>query len=111
MNPFMELPLELQYEIYSRVPAIELPKLFQTDRYFASLSSDFWRYRAYRDFGITADVFNDTLLSPNLRYLQLLSTVGDKCVPGSERFVNDINLCFRRTARDYDLDSWNYFFA
>lgn len=106
-----DLPLENQYKILLSLPPQKALKLCQTNLYFASLcnNADFWIYRSYEEFGVTADVFNDTDLPPRLRYLQLLSTVGNKCVPGSERFVDE-NTCAWRTARDNDIDSLDYFF-
>lgn len=105
-----QLPLENQYRILLSLPPQYVLKLCQTNHYFASLCNnvDFWIYRAYEEFGVTADVFNNTNLPPRLRYLQLLSTVGNKCVAGSERFVEE-NTCVFRTARDNDRDSLDYF--
>lgn len=110
MNILTDLPLELQYQIYLDVPASDIIKLCSTNRYFSSLcnNADFWRYRAFKDFRVTENVFNDTNLSANLRYLELLSTIGDKCVVGSERFSSK-GKCLYRSARDHDLETLEYF--
>lgn len=104
------LPLEDQYQILSYLPPQDVLKLCQTNKYYQLLcnNNDFWIFRANNEFGISADEFNDTNLTPNLRYLQLLSTVGDRCVPGSEQFISE-NECLKRSARDNDINTLDYF--
>lgn len=105
-----KMPQEVQYNILSSLKPKEVLKLCQTNKYFSYICNnyDFWVYRSNQEFGVSRDKFNDTKLSPSLRYLQLLSTIGNKCIPGSERFAN-IGQCLFRSARDDDLESIDYF--
>lgn len=38
----------------------------------------------------------------------MLSTIGNKCIPGSELFISQ-GLCLRRSSRDNDTQSLEYF--
>lgn len=57
-----DLPLENKYKILLSLSPQELLKLCK--------SRDFWIYRANFEFKVTANEFNDTNLSPILRYVQ-----------------------------------------
>lgn len=105
-----DIPKELQYKILLSLPAEQVLNICQTNRYFSSIcyGSDFWIYRSNIEFGISRDDFNKTELSPSLRYLQLLSTVGNRCIPGSERFTN-VDKCLENAAADNDIKSIDYF--
>lgn len=106
-----DLPVEIQYNIFLLIPPQQALKLHQINGYFACLFDgvDFWLYRSYNEFGITDSEFRNTNLHPRLRYLQLLSTVGNKCILGSENYI-DSKICVRRSARDNDLLLLEHFF-
>jgi len=46
----------------------------------------FWQQKAQHDFNVSRDHFNDTLLSPIQRYVQLLTDYGGITI-GSENFM------------------------
>lgn len=111
-NLLTNLPLELQYQIYLRLPAEELVNLCLANRDLSGICKDpdFWRFRAFQDFRVTTDIFDDTNLPPDRRYLQLLSTIGKNCVPGSERYTS-VKDCIRYTAMKDNRVYLDYFLS
>lgn len=91
------LPLELLYDTLLYLDPKEIIILCQTNNYFSSIceNDDFWIFRAYTEFGISADKFKNTTLPPRLRYLELLSS------------ESDIDLSMAKAAMNNDLDSLN----
>lgn len=110
MNYIESLPLELQYKILVLIPPQHVLNIFRTNKYFNSMcnDTDFWIYRSNVELGTLREMFTEKICHPKIRYLELLSTLGKKSIPGSEYFIS-ITLCFRRCCKYNDINTLNYF--
>lgn len=57
----------------------------------------FWQQKAYLDFKIPSNEFQNTNLIPEQRYIELLIKNSNTCVAGSEQFIS-VNLCLWRSS-------------
>jgi hypothetical protein len=54
----------------------------------------FWINKTIQDFGISAPEFNNTTLTPSIRYLQLYTRYGGVS-QGSEQFISELEIIYR----------------
>jgi len=105
------LPPEKIYELALYWPYEELVRLCHEVDILRNYCSDphFWSQKAQADFGVSGIEFNVTSLSPQERYLQLLSTVGQRCTYGSERYQSP-EICLGWAVRDGNFELFRHFY-
>lgn len=98
-NTLSSLPQETLFNILVNLCYSDIIKYCATNKGAKSICDTdyFWQQKAYVDFRITAKEFSQSKLNARLRYIELLTNIGNVCVPGSEQFVSS-DLCLRRAS-------------
>jgi len=117
------LPYENIYSILLSLPYQSVMSFCLTchDYYHIWLNTNFWSLKANYDLyhthnqdgiiiktPITHQQFNSGLISPNLRYIQLLYETLTKCERGTHLFIN-VDTCLIMSAFHNDLSLVKYF--
>src|SRR5947208_156334 len=104
------LPYELLTKIVTNLKYEEILDLCRVNKLWNLLckDDDFWRQKAFLDFGIEPLQFNDTLLDSQQRYLQIYSRFN--VMRGSEKF-KALNRCLNDSVVKGNLKQVKYFIS
>src|SRR5947209_1734286 len=107
------LPVENLYSILLNLPYLDIISYCGVNVQARSICNDsyFWQQKALHDLNISSDEFYQTDLDARSRYVQLLSTIGNACVPGTERFTFRLGDCLYEASLIGDIRLINYFLS
>lgn len=112
ISKLQSLPYETLFNILLNLDYDSIANYCLTNRNALSIcqSDYFWQQKAFIDFSVSPAEFTNTILTPILRYIELLTQRTNKCVAGSERSISS-DICLYRASGFGNIPLINYFLS